>query len=188
MCSATDFLPSYIRQFINLVKTASPNFASGRTSRLTAARRRDMPCLLFRPLGAVFGTPLPTILDALGVERPANDMIAHSGQILDPSAADQHHRVLLQIMSFPRDITRHLEAVGQPYARDLAQRRIRLFWRGRIDAGAHAALLRAGLHCRNLVARHLRPPRISDQLVYRRHSNAPLLNTLTARRGCAPGR
>src|SRR5579871_832026 len=102
---------------MNLVTTGSPNLGSGSTSRLTAARRRDIASLLARPLGAVFGAPLAAVLDALRVERAANDMVAHPGQILDPAAADQHHRMLLQIMAFARDIAGNLETVGQPHPR-----------------------------------------------------------------------
>src|SRR5712692_9332200 len=104
MRSATDFLPSCIRQFMNLVTTLSPNLGSGWTSRLTAARRRDIACpSLFRPLGAVFRTPLAPILDALGVVRAADDVIAHPRQVLDPTTADQHHRVLLQVVALAGD-------------------------------------------------------------------------------------
>src|SRR5260370_37287214 len=105
MCSATDFLPSCIRQFMNLVTTLSPNLGSGWTSRLTAARRRDIALpFLFRPLGAVFRAALAAVLDALGVVRAANDVIAHAGQVLDPAAADQHDRVLLQIGALAGDV------------------------------------------------------------------------------------
>src|SRR5260370_41464761 len=122
MRSATDFLPSCIRQFMNLVTTLSPNLGSGWTSRLTAARRRDIAFpSLFRPLGAVFRAALAPVLDTLGVVRAADDVIAHPGQVLDPAAADQHHRVLLQIVALAGDIARHLEPVGQPDARNLAQ-------------------------------------------------------------------
>src|SRR5438105_15650169 len=122
MLSATDFLPSCIRQFMNLVTTASPNLGSGWTSRLTAARRRDMALLrLLRPLGAVFRAPLAPVLDALGVVRAADDVIAHAGQVLDPAAAAQHDRVLLQVVALARDVAGHLETVGQAHARDLAQ-------------------------------------------------------------------
>src|SRR6266853_4968511 len=110
MLSATDFLPSCIRQFMNLVTTASPNLGSGKTSRLTAARRRDMALLLSRPLGAVFRAALAPVLDALGVMRAADDVIAHAGQVLDAAAADQHDRVLLQVMTLARDVAGHLEA------------------------------------------------------------------------------
>src|ERR1700675_1117996 len=147
---------------MNLVTTLSPNLGSGWTSRLTAARRRDMAPLLFRSLGAVFRAALAPVLDALGVVRAADDVIAHAGQILDPAAADQHYRVLLQIVALAGDIAGHLEAVGEAHARALAQRRVRLFRRRRVDARADPALLRALLHRRNLVARDLRHPRIAD--------------------------
>ena len=75
--------------------------------------------------------------------RAANDVIAHAGQVLDAAAADQHHRVLLQVVPFARNVARHLEAVGQPHPRHLAQCRVRLFRRRRIDARADAPLLRA---------------------------------------------
>src|SRR5579885_2946876 len=167
---------------MNLVTTGSPNLGSGSTSRLTAARRRDIASLLARPLGAVFGAPLAAVLDALRVERAANDMVANPGQILDPAAADQHHRMLLQIMAFARDIAGNLETVGQPHPRNLAQRRVGLFRRGRVDAGAHAAFLRTGLHRRHLVARQLRPARIADQLIDRRPSPTFVRDAPTARR------
>src|SRR5215472_12259813 len=113
MRSATDFLPSNIRQFINFDTTVSPNFGSGWTSRLTAARRRDIAGSLLRPLGAVFRPALPAILDALRVVRAADDVVAHTGKILDAATADQHHRVLLQIVALARDVARHLKPVGQ---------------------------------------------------------------------------
>src|SRR6266478_534421 len=174
MRSATDFLPSCIRQFMNLVTTASPNLGSGWTSRLTAARRRDMAVLrLSRALGAVFRAALAAVLDALGVMGAADDVIAHAGQVLDPAAADQHHRVLLQIVALAGDIAGHLEAVGEADARDLAQRGIRLFRRRRVDARADPAFLRALLHRRNLVPRQLRLAWLVDQLIYRRHPHQP---------------
>src|SRR5271170_6607021 len=174
MRSATDFLPSYIRQFINLVNTLSPNFASGKTSRLTAARRRDMTGSLLRTLGAVFRTALATVFDALGVERAADDVIPHSRQIFHSTAADQDDRMLLQVVALPGNVARDLEPVGQAHARHLAQGGIRLLRRSRVDARAHPALLRASFHRWNLVACHLRPPRIADQLVYRRHRYDPI--------------
>jgi len=54
-------------------------------------------------------------------------VVAHARKVLDAAAADQHHRVLLQVVAFAANVTRDFEAVGQAYARDLAQRRIRLF-------------------------------------------------------------
>src|SRR6478735_4680302 len=42
MPSATDFLPSSMTLFMNLVRTSSPNFGSGRITRFSGRRRRDI--------------------------------------------------------------------------------------------------------------------------------------------------
>src|SRR6202023_4100481 len=137
MRSATDFFPSYIRQFINLVRMASPNLGSGKTSRLTAARRRDTGVPLFWTLGAVFRTALTAILDALGVEGAADDVITHARKVFDPASANQYHRMLLQVVTLARYVARYLVAVGEANPRDLPQRLIRLLSGGRVDARGH---------------------------------------------------
>src|SRR5579864_1458020 len=136
---------------------------------------------LSRPLGAVFRTALAAVFDALGVVGAADDVIAHARQILDAAAADQHDRMFLQIVALAGDVAGDLEPVGETDARDLAQSRVRLFWRDRIDARADAALLRALLHRWNLVPHRDRLPWITDQLVDRRHSQTSQ-NVNTARR------
>src|SRR3954451_13102479 len=46
MPSATDFLPSSMTEFMNLVRTTSPKRGSGRTSRFSGRRRRDIGVFL----------------------------------------------------------------------------------------------------------------------------------------------
>src|SRR5258708_16706588 len=99
MRSATDFLPSYIRQFINLVRMASPNLGSGKTSRLTAARRRDTGVPLFWTLGAVFRTALTAILDALSIKGAADDVITHPRKVFAPPTPNPHHQPLLPVFT-----------------------------------------------------------------------------------------
>src|SRR3546814_1185456 len=77
---------------------------------------------LLRPLGAVLGTTLATILHALGVERAADDVIADARQVLHTTAADHHHRVLLQVMALAGNVAADLEAVGQEHGRHLTTR------------------------------------------------------------------
>src|SRR6202161_2299671 len=116
MFSATDFLPACITEFMNFVTTAFPNFGSGRISRFSALWRRDIVWLqLLRALGAVLGSALFAVLHALRIEHAAQDVVAHARQILDATAADHHHRMLLQVMALARDVTDDLEAVGQPH-------------------------------------------------------------------------
>ena len=73
-------------------------------------------------------------------------------------------------MPLTRDVARNLEPVGKPHACHLAKGRVRLLRRGRIDPGAHAALLRAGFQCWYLVSALRLLPRLADQLVDRRHA------------------
>src|SRR6185437_15360932 len=143
MPSATDFLPAYMTAFMNLLTTTLPNFGSGMTSRFSAAWRRDMfRFRLFGALGAVFRTALLAVLDALGVEHAAQDVVAHPRQVLDAAAADHPHRMFLKVVPLAGDVADHLETVGQAHLGDLAQRRVRLLGRRRVDARADAAFLR----------------------------------------------
>src|SRR3954468_10503876 len=103
MRSATDFLPRVINTLTNLASSTLLNLGSGRISRFGTSLRRGMNVLpltrrylrlcRFRGFGAVLGARLLAILYALRVERTAHDVIAHAGQVLDATAADQHHRV-----------------------------------------------------------------------------------------------
>src|SRR5690606_1181482 len=100
---------------------------------------------LLRPLGAVLGTALTPVLHALGVERAANDVIAHTGKILHAATTDHDDRVLLQVMTFTRDIAGNFKAVGKANTGNLTKGRVRLLRGRRVDASTHATLLRAGL-------------------------------------------
>src|SRR5205085_589756 len=115
------------------------SFSIGRTP---AAARRGMGVLL--GLHAVLRAGLLAIRHAGGVERPADHLVAHTWQVLHAPAAHQHDRVLLEVVALARDVGRDLHAVRQADARDLAQRRVRLLRRGRVDARADPAPLRRG--------------------------------------------
>src|ERR1700692_3624715 len=84
-------------------------------------------------------------------------------------------------MALAGDVADNLEAVGQAHLGDLAQCRVRLLRRRRIDARADAALLRALLQGRHFLLRVLRYPRLANELIDRRH----LVSTL--RSGPSPG-
>src|SRR6266849_5155090 len=173
MCSATDFLPRVMRTLTNFATSALPYFGSGRISRLGTSLRRGMET--FRSSGglgflrAVLGSALLAVLDALGIERAAHDVVAHAGQVFHPASPDQHHGVLLQVVAFPADVADHLEPVGEAHFCDLAQSRVRLLGRGRIDARAYAALLRRAGERGNLALGGQASPRIAYQLVDCRH-------------------
>src|ERR1700681_4216212 len=90
-----------------------------------------------RTLRAVLRTALPAVLDALGIEGGAENVVAHAGQILDAAATDHDHGVLLKVMAFTGNVADDFEAIGQAHLGDLAKRRVRLL-RGRgVDARAN---------------------------------------------------
>src|SRR4028119_142575 len=159
MPSATDFLPSSMTEFMNLDRTMSPNFGSGRISRFSGRRRRDIsytlldfslgdragrtpPTGLLRTLGAVLGAGLLAVLDTLGVENAAKHVVANARKIAHTAAADQHNRVLLEVVAFAGDVADHFALVGQANLGHLAQCRVRLLRGRRVNAGADATLLR----------------------------------------------
>src|SRR5271165_2206812 len=126
--------------------------------------------LSLRPLGPVLGAALLAVGNTHGIQRAANYVITNSGQIFHTATADEHDRVLLQVVADAGNVGRDFDTVGQPHTRDLAQRGIRLLRRLGVDAGTDTALLRTGLQRRTgrLVLR--RCPALAHQLVECRHS------------------
>src|SRR5204863_626365 len=95
-----------------------------------------------RALGAVLGAALATLGDAGGVERTTHGVVADAREVLDATAADQDHRVFLQVVAFAADVRDDLVTIGEAHLRDLAEGRVRLLRGGRVDAGADATALR----------------------------------------------
>src|SRR5512139_3096327 len=86
-----------------------------------------------RALGAVLGAALLALADAGAVECAAHRVVADAREVLDAAAADQHHRVLLEVVAFAADVADDFVAVGEAHLGDLAQGRVRLLRRGRVD-------------------------------------------------------
>src|SRR3954464_4953792 len=156
-----------------------PYTESGSIGRTPPGARRGMRVLL--GLHAVLRAGLLAVGHAGGVERPADDLVAHARQVLDAAAADEHDRVLLQVVALARDVARDLHAVRQPYAGDLPQSRVRLLRRGRVDARADAATLRsredllaalARLETRRRQLLLGLPAALPDELIDARHAAA----------------
>src|SRR3954469_6745795 len=140
MRSAVDFLPSSITLLTTWLTRRERWTGSGSTGRIEAAARRGMVSeagggLLL--LDAVLGAGLLAVADAGGVERPADDLVAHARQVLHATAADEHDGVLLEVVALARDVGGDLHLVRQAHPADLAQSRVRLLGRGRVHTGAH---------------------------------------------------
>src|SRR3954464_13859820 len=124
-------------------------------------------------LRAVTAASLLAVLHALGVERAADDLVADTRKVLHPAAADEHDRVLLEVVAHTRDVRRDLDAARQAHAGDLAKGGVRLLRGGGVDAGADTATLGRTLQGRRLVLRHLVLAALADQLVNSGHRVVP---------------
>src|SRR5262249_60909416 len=94
--------------------------------------------LSLRPLGSVLRSALFAVSDAGCIQRPANHVVTNAWQIFHAASANEHNRVLLQIVADAGNIGSNLDSVRQPYAGYFAQRRIGLLRRLRIYARAHS--------------------------------------------------
>src|SRR5262245_14521295 len=137
-------------QLMNLLTSGLSYSGSAATSRFAISRRLGIGSLLrlLGPLGAVLGAPLHASLDADRVERPTNHVIANAREVLDSAPPNEHERVLLQVVADARNVGRHLDAVGQAHARDLAERGVGLLRRLGKHPDADAPLLRTVLQRR----------------------------------------
>src|SRR5690606_16795848 len=146
-----------------------------------------------RLLGAVLAATLVALdvaahPDALGVERATDDVIAHTGQVLDPAATDQDDGVLLEVVLLPRDVGRYLLATGETHAGDLPESRVGLLRGLGLDCRAHATTLRRPLERRGLALLRDLPTPLAEQLVDGRQNDHSLCTSRAslARNSC-PG-
>src|SRR6266545_3782529 len=116
-------------------------------------------------LGAVLGPGLAPVADARRVEGGADDLVADAREVLHPAAADQHDRVLLQVVPDAGDVGGDLGPGGQAYSGDLAQRGVGLLRGGRVDARADAPPLRRAPKRGALGLRPRRGATLPDELL-----------------------
>src|SRR5918999_5461571 len=113
---------------------------------------RSLPALL----GAVARPRLLAVANACRVERAADDLVADAGKVSNATRANEHDRVLLQVVTDSGDIGGDLDPGGQANASDLAERGVRLLRGDRLNARADAPPLRGALEGGSL--RFLRRP------------------------------
>ena len=59
---------------------------------------------LLGALGTILGTTLASIRYPGCIQSSTNRVIAYAGQVFYPTASDQNHGVLLQIVAFTTDV------------------------------------------------------------------------------------
>src|SRR4029078_4163054 len=86
-----------------------------------------------RLLGALLRAALVAAAPARGVARSAHDVRANARKILHTTAANEHDRVLLEVVAFAGDVGGDFEAVGETDTGNLAERRDRPLWGGGVQ-------------------------------------------------------
>ena len=125
--------------------------------------------LFLRALDAVLGTGATTLFDAGAVERAADDVVAHAGEILHAAAADEDDGVLLELVAFVGDVGDDFLAVRQAHLGDLTLGRVRLLRRADHDLHADAAAEGRVVQGRRLRLGLGLDTRFTDELVDGRH-------------------
>src|SRR6478735_8870848 len=160
---ATCFLPSLSTLETSWVTSCDPNTGSTSSGRFVAGPLRGISALLL--LRAVPAASLLAVLHALGVERAADDLVADTGEVLHPAAADEHDGVLLEVVTDARDVGRDLDAARQAHAGDLAEGGVRLLRGGGVDARADGATLLSEIEGGSLRVRRLHLAALEGQLL-----------------------
>src|ERR1039457_1637842 len=124
---------------------------------------------LLLTLGAVLAAPLLAVLRTRGIQRPADDVVANTGEVTNAASTNQHDRVLLEVVTDARDVGRDLDLGGQADTGHLAERRVGLFGRGRVHADADPAALGASPKCTGFRLVCRLGAALADQLLKGRH-------------------
>src|SRR5215813_13018426 len=95
--SPSERLPFRSTLLTSAVTSGEPYTGSVTSCRLVAGPLRGMSALLL--LRAIAAAGLLAVAHALGVQGAADDLVAHAGQVANAPAADQHDRVLLQVVA-----------------------------------------------------------------------------------------
>src|SRR3954466_8057056 len=110
MRSARLRLPSFSTLFTSWVTSGELNTGSGTNGRCGAGPLRGMSALLL--LRAVAAARLLAGAHALGVEGSTDDLVPDAREVLHPAAADQHDRVLLQVVPDTGEVRGDLDLAG----------------------------------------------------------------------------
>ncbi len=124
---------------------------------------------LLLPLGPVAGASLLAVLHAGGVEGAPDDLVPDAGEVADAAPADQHDRVLLEVVALAGDVGSDLDPVGETHAANFAKSRVGLLRGDGVHAGADPPSLGSAGQCSRLRFLQLWLPAFADKLLDRRH-------------------
>jgi hypothetical protein len=106
---------------------------------------------LFRAFSSIAAASLLAVVDGSAVERSADNLVTNTWEVLNTTAADKHHRVLLEVVADSRDVCRNFHAIYKAHTANLTKSRVRLFRGCGVNTSAYATLLRVAFKSRSLL-------------------------------------
>jgi len=103
-------------------------------------------------------------------------MVADSRKVLDSASANEHNRVLLEVMADPRYVGRNFHTVGKSDSGNLSQGRVRLLRCFSTHDQADSTLLRIAPQSRSRGSLLNPLTTFSDKLANSRQADTPLHN------------
>lgn len=123
-----------------------------------------------RALDAVFGPRTTTLLHASGVESASDNVVSYTRQILHAATTNENDGMLLEIMTFVRNIGDDLAAVRETDLCHLTDSGVRLLRGARHDLHAHAAAKWVSIQSRRFRLCDYLAPAFAHELVDCRHT------------------
>jgi len=145
-----------------------------------------LTCAGLWPFSTVFRAALFAIGHTNRIQRSANHVITNTRQVFHPASSNKDNRVFLQVVTNTGDVGCNFNPIGQPDARDFAQRRIRFLWCLCVNARANAPFLwralerRASRFVLNLLTA------FANKLIYRRHCFPLITRRILRAKGLVP--
>lgn len=98
--------------------------------------------LWFFFLGTVLGAALLTVFYTGSIQRATYNVVTYTRQILHTTTTDQHDAVLLEVVTFTRNVSDHLYFIRKTHLRYFTQGGVWLLRSGSINTGTNATALR----------------------------------------------
>ena len=149
--------------------------------------RRDMEISAFGSFGPVLGTTLTALRNPGSIKTAPYNVIAHAWQIFHPTASDEDHGVLLQIVPFPPNVSDHFFPARQANFCDFPQSGIGFFGSSGINPGTDAPALRTTFQRRYAALATLWLTRFADELIYGGHVGISTMALIRTRCQAAGG-
>jgi len=86
---------------------------------------------------------LTALVDAEGIERTTDDVVAYTRKVFHTTTANEDDGVLLEVVTFTTDVGDDFESVGKANLGHFTESRVRLLGRPSHDLKAYSAALRA---------------------------------------------